>query len=151
MRMLPVEILKERTREADRKKRDRAEDNEKRKRKRLEQQRELLEQGVLRCPRCARDRPGPGVSARLFPAACRAHCRAHRCNADAVGPMKTPRVHTTISGRTGHLSADDSSTLRFQCGAAAPLISVSAVSVWASQPHLSFSVGAPEIHSVRSV
>jgi hypothetical protein len=60
-------------------------------------------------------------------------------------------VHTPISGRTGHLSADDSSTLRFQCGAAAPPISVSAASVWASQPHLSFSVGAPEIRSVRSV
>jgi hypothetical protein len=97
LRMLPVEILKERTREADRKKRDRAEDNEKRKRKRLEQQRELLEQGVLRCPRCARDRPGPGASARVFTAACRAHCRAHRCNADAVGPMKTPRVQVRIA------------------------------------------------------
>ena len=51
--MLPEKILKERGREANRKKRDRAEDNEKRKRKALEQQRELLEQGVLRCPRRA--------------------------------------------------------------------------------------------------
>ena len=111
--MLPANILKERDREANRRTtgdlpRDRMEDNKKRKRKALEQQRELLEQGILRCPRHAG--LGAGAGARRA----RVHRRVPRSLPRTQVRRRCRWAHGKAARAGEHRRADAQAAVRLQ-------------------------------------